>query len=161
MLIEPPEARSPFKLKCMYSRPIHGNWKACSCRWLTFPCHRGSVTHTRTPGPDVYWKLAFNSPQYINNVVVWGRTDCCEVPALLTIICNADVIYQCFKWNTDQILSQTWIHHQIFNSMKPNFIHIVRIQELQKFTYNLKCMKFLLYKFVAWRPTIETVYSCK
>jgi len=38
----------------------------------------GSVTHTRTPGADVFWMLTFDSPQYIKNVVLWGRSDCCQ-----------------------------------------------------------------------------------
>ncbi|KAL5272657.1 hypothetical protein ACHWQZ_G000747 [Mnemiopsis leidyi] len=37
-----------------------------------------SVTHTKSSGSDVFWKLHFSTPQYIEHVVVWGRTDCCR-----------------------------------------------------------------------------------
>ncbi|XP_063692594.1 SCO-spondin-like isoform X10 [Bolinopsis microptera] len=39
---------------------------------------QGSVTHTRTPGEDTFWKLEFDTPRYIDNVVIWGRSDCCQ-----------------------------------------------------------------------------------
>lgn len=51
------------------SRAIDGN---TSNQWGS-----NSITHTKTGGPDAWWRLTFEKTMYIEQIKVYGREDCC------------------------------------------------------------------------------------